>query len=155
MHPPRHKYRSLMSSAAADTIHTEKKPAGIPQPGAEKDRPYRTKSRLSGRYASSQSTLTGKAKPSVSVTEQSYLRNLISVSTSYILLLPYRVSIAVLWLSVKHLLSSRVPVINTSSISARDNPSTQPYLIHHPGHIYLSLPHIRLPNRSCLQIPIL
>jgi len=46
-------------------------------------------------------------------------------------------------------------VINTGSISARDNPSTQPYLIHHPGHIYLSLPHIRLPNRSCLQIPIL
>jgi hypothetical protein len=100
-----------MSSAAADTIHTEKKPAGIPQPGAEKDRPYRTKSRLPGKDASSQSTFTGKAKPSVSVTEQSYLRNLISVSTSYILLLPYRVSIAVLWLSVKHLLSSRVPVI--------------------------------------------
>ena len=59
---------------------------------------------------------TGKAKPSVSVTEQSYLRNLISVSTSYILLLPYRVSIAVRWLSVKHLLSSRVPVIVLSLI---------------------------------------
>ena len=109
--------RSLMSSAAADTIHTEKKPAGKPQPGAKKDRPYRTKSRLPGKDASSQSTFTGKAKPSVSVTEQSYLRNLISVSTSYILLLPYRVSIAVLSLSVKHSVRPSAPFPLPGSIS--------------------------------------